>query len=261
MGERTQYPPGTISWADLATTDVQSAKRFYADLFGWGYDDMPAGADQIYSMCKLGSDNVAALSDQQQDEREMGIPPHWNNYVTVEDVDASTARAGELGGNVLVEPFDVLTAGRMSVVADPTGAVLCLWTARESIGATRVNEPGCLTWNDCVSTNPAATRTFYEGLFGWRYERMGPSGEAGEYWVCFNGDRSNGGLMKTPAPGMPSFWYPYFAVESVDSTRAKIESGGGQVMVGPEEVPQGRFVVASDPQGAAFAIFEGDFDD
>ena len=81
------------------------------------------------------------------------------------------------------------------------------------------------------------------------------------YWVCFNGDRSNGGLLKTPVEGMPSFWYPYFAVESVDAAKEQIESGGGSVMRGPQEVPQGRFVVASDPQGAVFAVFEGEFDD
>jgi predicted enzyme related to lactoylglutathione lyase len=122
-----------------------------------------------------------------------------------------------------------------------------------------VNEPGCLTWNDLVSTDPAAARAFYGGLFGWRYEGMG-EGES-EYWVCFNGDRTNGGLMKTPAEGMPSVWYPYFAVENVDAAKERIESGGGRSMVGPQEVPQGRFVVASDPQGAMFAVFEGDFDD
>jgi predicted enzyme related to lactoylglutathione lyase len=81
------------------------------------------------------------------------------------------------------------------------------------------------------------------------------------YHVCFNGDRSNGGLMKTPVEGMPSFWYPYFAVERVDAAREGIESRGGAISVGPQEVPQGRFVVASDPQGAAFAVFEGEFDD
>ena len=260
MGARTEHAPGTLSWVDLATTDPGGAKRFYADLFGWSFDDQDAGGGAVYTMCRLGDDHVAALSAQREDEREQGIPPHWNNYVTVEDADASAARADELGGAVLVEPFDVLTAGRMAVVADPTGAVLCLWTARESIGATRVNEPGCLTWNDCMTTDPAAARTFYESLFGWSYEQMAGGADV-EYWVCRNGERTNGGLLKSPAPGMPSFWYPYFAVESVDDARARIETGGGRVSAGPREVPAGRFVVAADPQGATFAVFEGEFDD
>lgn len=257
MGERTEHKPGTHSWVDLATTDPDDAKRFYGELFGWSYDDLPVGDGVVYTMCKVGDSQVAALNAQQEDERNMGVPPHWNNYVTVEDVDATATRVKELGGNVLVEPFDVLTAGRMLVLQDPTGGILCGWSPRESIGATRVNEPGCLSWNDLVSTDPDAAREFYGALFGWRYEEMDGSG----YFVCFNGDRSNGGLMKTPVEGMPSFWYPYFAVESVDAAKEQIESGGGAISMGPQEVPAGRFVVASDPQGAAFAVFEGEFDD
>jgi uncharacterized protein len=261
MGARTEHKPGTLSWADLSTSDVDSAKRFYSGLFGWEYDDQDAGGGMTYSLCKLGGDSVAAVNAQQESERERGIPPHWNNYVTVADVDASAAKVPELGGQVLAEPFDVLTAGRMAVAADPTGAVFCLWEARDSIGAERVNEPGCMTWNDCMTVDPDAAREFYEGLFGWRYEQA--SGEDGpvDYWVCFNGDRTNGGLLTTPQDRMPSFWYPYFAVESVDEAKSRIESSGGTSMVGPQEVPQGRFVVAQDPQGAVFAVFEGEFDD
>lgn len=259
MGARTQYRPGTLSWVDLSTTDVDDAKRFYGELFGWTYDDQDAGGGAVYSMAKVGDDSVAAVNAQQEDERARGIPPHWNNYVTVEDVDASAPRAAELGGSVHVEPFDVLTAGRMAVIADPTGAVLCLWTPRDNIGATRVNEPGCLTWNDCVTTDPDTARSFYEGLFGWRYEGMGEGGT--EYWVCYNGDRTNGGLMKTPEEGMPSFWYPYFAVENADDAKARVEALGGTPTMGPIEVPAGRFVVATDPQGAVFALSEAEFDD
>lgn len=257
VGERTEHRPGTFSWVDLATTDPDDAKRFYGELLGWSYDDLPVGDGAVYSMCRLGDATVAAISCLQDDEREMGIPPHWNSYVTVEDADATAARAGELGGKVLVEPFDVMTAGRMAVLQDPAGGVVCVWAARDSIGATRVNEPGCLTWNDLMSTDLPAAQEFYGGLFGWRFEEMAGSG----YHVIFNGERSNGGTMKTPAEGTPSFWYPYFAVESVDDAKARIESSGGRVSMGPEEVPQGRFVVAQDRQGAMFAVFEGDFDD
>ena len=259
MGQRTEYPPGTHSWVDLATTDPDAAKRFYGDLFGWGYNDLPVGDGAVYSMATLGSDNVAALNEQQAAEREMGVPPHWNNYVTVEDVDASAARVGELGGSVVVEPFDVMTAGRMAVITDPSGAYLSLWAARDNIGATRVNEPGCLTWNDLMSTDPPAAQAFFAELFGWRYEAMGEGEDA--YWICWNGERTNGGMMPSRMEGVPSFWYPYFAVESADEAKEKIEAGGGRTMVGPQEVPQGRFVVAADPQGAMFAVFEGEFDD
>ncbi|HEX8741614.1 MAG TPA: VOC family protein [Thermoleophilaceae bacterium] len=257
MGERTEYTPGTFSWADLSTTDPDDAKRFYGGLFGWGFDDLPVDGGATYTMCTLDGATVAALSGQREDERSAGVPPHWNNYVTVEDADATAARAGELGATVMMPPFDVMAAGRMAVIQDPAGAIFCVWTPRESIGATRVNEPGCLTWNDLMSTDPDAAREFYGALFGWRYEAIPGAG----YWVCFNGERSNGGLLPAPAEGMPSFWYPYFAVADVDAAKEAIESSGGRVSAGPQSVPQGRFVVAADAQGATFAVFEGEFDD
>src|SRR4051812_30183032 len=105
MAERTSYPPGTFSWAELATSDAPAAKSFYATILGWEYDDVPIGDGMVYSMARLGGRSAAALFQSEQ-------PPHWNNYVTVESVDASAARAAELGGTVTAEPFDVMDAGR-----------------------------------------------------------------------------------------------------------------------------------------------------
>ena len=96
MGERTSYESGTFSWADLATTDPAGAKAFYAGLFGWEFDDMPFGGGGTYTMCRIDGKHVAALSGQRDEERDQGVPPHWNNYVTVHDIDARAARVTEL---------------------------------------------------------------------------------------------------------------------------------------------------------------------
>ena len=117
MGERTSYTPGTFSWAELATSDAEDAKRFYSALFGWEYDDNPIGDDLVYSMARREGRNVAALYQSDQ-------PPHWNCYVTVESADDAARRAADAGGRVLQEPFDVMDVGRMAVVADPAGAAL-----------------------------------------------------------------------------------------------------------------------------------------
>ena len=258
MGERTSYPPGTFSWVDLSTTDPDSAKRFYGQLFGWDFDDRPAGNGNVYTMCRLGGQDVCALSAQMEPERAMGIPPHWNNYVTVADVDAGATRARELGGNAMMEPFDVLDAGRMAVVADPTGAAFSMWQPRASIGATLVNVPGALTWNDLATRDTAAAKTFYGDLFGWRFEDMAPT-----YSVIHNGERTNGGIREQSEAeaGVPPHWLPYFAVESVDASVARATELGGRALTEPMAVPAGRFAAIADPQGAAFAVFEGEFDD
>jgi uncharacterized protein len=249
MGERTSYPPGTFSWAELATSDAGAAKTFYSALFGWDYDDQPIPDGSVYSIASRDGKSVAALFGSQQ-------PPHWNCYVTVASVDEAAARARELGGTVVAEPFDVLEAGRMAVISDPTGAALCLWEPRDNIGAALVNAPGAMTWNDLVTTDPDGAAAFYGGLFGWTTEEIPGSGG---YRVIRNGGRSNGGIMRTA--NTPPQFIPYFGHEDLRRVVGELDALGGRVFNGPVEVPAGEFAVLGDPQGAVFAVLTGEYDD
>jgi predicted enzyme related to lactoylglutathione lyase len=255
MGERTSYAPGTFSWAELATSDGEAAKGFYATLFGWDYDDNPIGDGQVYSMARRDGRHVAALFDSEQ-------PPHWNCYVTVESADDATARAGEHGATVMMEPFDVMEVGRMSVIADPTGAALCLWEPRSHIGASLVNTPGAMTWNDLVTPDPVAAARFYEALFGWTTEEVP---DAGGYRVIRNRDRANGGMMpldpQRMGPAAPPNWMPYFGHEDVERLVEEVGGLGGRVLTGPVRMPQGSIAVLADPQGAVFAVWTGEYED
>jgi uncharacterized protein len=249
MGERTSYPPGTFSWAELATSDSAGAKAFYSSVFAWDYDDNPIGDGQVYSMASRDGKVVAALFGSDQ-------PPHWNCYVTVDSVDEATGRAGELGAGVVAEPFDVMDVGRMSVVVDPTGAALCLWEARSQIGAALVNTPGAMTWNDLLTPDGDAAARFYEALFGWTTEEIP---DAGGYRVIRNGERANGGIM--PSADAPPNWMPYFGHEDVDRLAEDVGGLGGRLFNGPMRMPQGSVAVLGDPQGAVFAVWTGEYDD
>ena len=263
MGERTSYPNGTFSWVENATTDQDGAKRFYTSLFGWEYDDSPVGDGIVYSMAKLRGSYVAAIAPQQAEEREMGIPPHWNSYVTVDDVDAVSARVEELGGTLHAPPFDVMEVGRMAVLSDPTGAVLFLWQARQHIGAGLVNAPGAFSWNELGTRDPYAAQTFYSSLLGWEFERM----DAGpiEYWTVGISGRQNGGMRRmgdeTP-PDVPPHWLVYFAVEDIEAATSVVADGGGQTIVPKTDAgPGNAFAVLSDPSGATFGLFQGHLDE
>jgi uncharacterized protein len=255
MGERTSYPAGTFSWSDLQTDDLDRAKSFYADLFGWSYDDIPIGDGAVYSMAKVRGKSVAGLGERQDES----IPPHWNVYVTVDDADAVAARAGELGANVIAPPFDVFDAGRMAAFADPQGAILSIWQARQSIGAELVNEVGALTWNDLMSPDIPAASEFYRQLFGWDISEI--EGAEGQYWSITNDGRMNGGIMSTPEGGHP-VWNLYFAVEDVDAAIATAGELGGRTIAPRMDVPNGTsFAVLSDPSGAVFSVAAGPMDD
>jgi uncharacterized protein len=256
MGDRSSHTPGTFSWAELSTTDPEEAKRFYGELFGWEPDDQPIPGDGgVYTMLRRDGKDVAALFKGRE-----GMPTFWGSYVTVESADSAAARAADLGGTLMAEPFDVLDAGRMAVVQDPTGAVFNVWEPRGSIGATWVNGPGALTLNQLNTSDPDTARRFYAELFGWRIEEM-PGGDQ-PYWGIYNGDRLNGGMMGMPAGAgeMPSHWLIYFGSEDVDADAGRVGELGGQVLLPPVDVPGGRILVAHDPHGAAFGLFAGRFD-
>ena len=256
MGERTSHPPGTISWTDLVTSDLDAAKGFYGALLGWEFEDMPVGDGMVYSMASVDGLHVGAVSASHEQ------PPHWNVYVTVGSADASAARAGELGATILAEPFDVLDAGRMAVVQDPTGAILCPWEPGTNIGAQHVNAPGALTWADVATPDPEAAKRFYGDWLGWTFA----TGEFGpDYRVIHNGGRPNGGVTALPpelaAAGVPPHWYPYLGTADLAATVAELGERGGRTVVAPTETPVGSFAVVIDPQGADFALWAGRFDD
>lgn len=253
MGTRTEHAPGTFSWIDLTTRDGEGAKAFYGGLFGWEFDDNEVPGGGVYTMCRAGDAMVAAISPTTEE-----TPPHWNNYVTVESADAAAEMAKELGGSVIMEPFDVMEAGRMAVLGDPTGAMLCVWEPREAIGATRVNDPGCLSWNELHSPDPGRALDFYAGLFGWETEEM-PAGDGPAYTIVKVGERSNGGAMTTQE-GEPANWLPYFTVESRDGAAEKAKELGATELF-RTEMDLGKIAVFADPQGAAVAVFEGEVDD
>lgn len=264
MGERTHYEPGTFCWTDLATTDPEGAKAFYGGLFGWEAEDMPAGDAGTYTMLKVGGDEVCALYELEAERREMGIPSHWLSHVSVEDAGATAARAEELGGTSFGGAFNVMDAGRMAVVQDPAGAVLAAWEPGAHVGAQRVNDVGCMTWNELQSSEPERAASFYSDLFGWETEPHESEGRVA-YVTIQNSGSINGGVMPmTEAHGdAPPHWLPYFTVASCDYATAKARELGGRVMAGPIDLPQqtGRIAVVMDPQGAAFAVFEGETDD
>jgi predicted enzyme related to lactoylglutathione lyase len=260
MAERTEYTPGTFSWADLSTTDQDAAKQFYTELFGWAYNDNPIGDGVTYSMAVADDKAVAAIAPQQQQQREAGVPPSWNSYVTVESADDTLARARELGATVHADAFDVMDAGRMGVIQDPQGAYILVWEPKEHIGAGLVNAPGALTWNELSTPDIDAATSFYSDLFGWTVSPF--EGMDTPYSVIMTStERSNGGIRPTMPPDSPPFWLAYFAVEDLDPALAKVKDLGGEVVLGSTDIGMAKIAVVKDPQGALFALYDGQLED
>ena len=259
MAERTEYTPGTFCWVDLSTTDQDGAKRFYSGLFGWEANDQPVGDGVVYSMMQLGGKDVGAISPQPQQQRDAGVPPMWNNYISVESADAGAKRAAELGANVHAPPFDVMDVGRMAVIQDPQGAFFMIWEPKSHHGASLVNAPGALCWNELGSPDSPASAKFYGELFGWKTQTF--EGQ-GDYLVILNGERGNGGIRPIdPASGEPPNWSPIFATGDIDASLAKVEELGGTKHAGPTDIGIAKIGVVQDPQGAWFSLYDGELQD
>jgi uncharacterized protein len=258
MTEFSSHIPGTFSWAELATTDQNAGVAFYRALFGWDLNEQPMGPTEVYSMFTLRGKEVGAAYTMRPEERQSGVPPHWNLYVTVANVDEATKKAEGLGARVFAPPFDVMDAGRMAILQDPTGAIFQVWQPKNHIGAKILNEPGALCWSELTTRDTAAAESFYTSLFGWTPKHSAP-GAGMEYTEFSNQGQPGIGMMSMPAQmpaGMPSYWMPYFLVADCDTSAAKAKELGGSVMVPPRDISKtGRFAILSDPQGAMFAVF------
>jgi predicted enzyme related to lactoylglutathione lyase len=249
MSERTAYEPGTPSWVDLSTPDPAAAKEFYGGLFGW--DAADAGSVEEtggYAMFTLRGKQVAGIGPLMDPNQ----PAVWSTYVSTDDADAAVGRARDAGGQVVVEPMDVMDAGRMAFVAHPAAGYVGLWQPGRHIGAELVNEPGSLTWNQLHTRDQAGAAAFYGAVFDWTL------GEG-----VFNlGERPIGGIMDVP-PGtpddVPAFWMTIFSVADCDESVSKATELGGAVVSPPEDLEGiGRFALLTDPQGVYFGIIASD---
>ena len=258
MAEFSSHAPGTFSWAELATTDQKGGVAFYKSLFEWDVREFPIGPTDVYSIFTLRGLEVGAATTLQDDERKVGVPSHWNMYVTVANVDESAKKAESLGAKILLPSIDVMDAGRMAVLQDPTGAVFCLWQAARSIGARILYEPGALCWTELTTRDPQTAETFYTALFGWAAKHSAP-GAPMEYTEFSNNGQPIVGMMKMPAQmpaEVPSYWMPYFQVPDCDASATKSIALGAKGMIPPQDIPgTGRFAILQDPQGAVFAVF------
>jgi predicted enzyme related to lactoylglutathione lyase len=243
----TAWPAGTPCWVDYGAADIDAAKAFYTDVLGWSY----TGGEPEYGgylTCQTRELAAAGMAPQM----DPSDPPRWTTYVATDDADATAARIAAAGGSMVVEPMDVGSMGRMAIALDPQGNPFGLWQAGEHTGATIVNEPGALVWNEAAVDDPDAARGFYGAVFGYHFDEVEG---AGGYSTFATDERPLGGLGGHP-PGSPKGWTCCFAVDSTDAAVAAVEKGGGKVTMAPQDTPYGRFAVVEDPWSASFSVMQ-----
>ncbi len=126
------------------------------------------GPNDFYTIFKLQGRDAAAGCSLRPEQRAQSVPSHWTIYIAVENADAAVTKAEQLGGKVLAPAFDVMDAGRMAWVQDPTGSDFCFWQARRNTGIGISHVHGTLCWADLSTPDAKRATDFYSGLFGWQ---------------------------------------------------------------------------------------------
>jgi uncharacterized protein len=272
MPERDGYIPGVPCWVDTSQPDPEAAVDFYSRLFGWEFESvLPPDAPGQYFIGRVRGGDVAAVGSIPED-----LPPmaSWNTYIWVESADETAAKVRDAGGNVVMEPFDIMDSGRMAVFADPEGAVFCVWQANRHKGARIVNEPVSLTFNGLNTRDVDGAKAFYGPVFGWTTLDLGAAAMWSLPGYGDHLERDNPGLRKQVAevggptgfedvvaninpiaddqPDTPPHWSVTFRVGDADAVAARATELGGTVIVPPFDAPWSRLTIISDPQGATF---------
>jgi predicted enzyme related to lactoylglutathione lyase len=255
MPERDDFAAGTPSWVDLSTPDLDGARAFYHDLFGWDATE-PGPVEETggYAMFLSGGKLVAGIGPIMQE----GQPSFWSTYFATDDVDALAARVSEAGGSSVMEPMTVMEAGRMGLFTHPAAGFFGAWQAGEHKGAQLVNEPVSLAWNALMTRDTEGASAFLEAALGLKADVQDWGN--GPYTVLMVGDAGVAGMSEMP-PGVPdeapAFWGVSFAVEDADATIERAQELGGSVQMPATDMPGvGRIASLADPYGASFGIVQ-----
>lgn len=261
MSERTTYPPGVPCWVDTLQPDPEAARSFYGALFGWQFDgpgEIPGDPPGQYFVAQVRGRDVAGV----------GSPPptpdaraSWNTHVAVDSADRAAEAAEHAGGTVLEGPFDAPPAGRMAVLADPSGAVFGVWEPGDRDGAQLVNEPSAWAMSALQTPEPGACAAFYAAVFGWQQEEFAPGVSVLRLPEYVGGEPEQPvpldvvAAMIASEDQLPSRWSVDFWVHDADQTSARAAELGGAILTPPFEGGGGmRQAVLADPSGAAFTV-------
>jgi predicted enzyme related to lactoylglutathione lyase len=252
MPTRTTAALGSPAWVDLMTSDPESARTFYAGLFGWTADEPDEQFGGYFMFNRNGEPTAGCMSNANDPER----PNVWSVYLATDDIEKTLAAAAEEGGTVVVPAMPVGDVGTMGFVTDPSGAVVGLWQPKEFPGFTTYAETGAPSWWELMTKDyPAAVR-FYRDVFRWDTATMGDTDEF-RYTVQMVGELQSAGIMDAAGflpEAVPSHWSVYFAVDDADASLERVVELGGRAVLPAEDTPYGRLATAADPSGAQFKL-------
>jgi uncharacterized protein len=254
MPKRDSAPVGAPCWIELFTSDVEKGRAFYQELFGWTSDEP---AEEFGGYFTFYKDGVRVAGGMHNDGQS-GAPDVWSVYLASEDAKATADAAKANGGQVMVEPMEVMDLGSMVVVSDPGGGVIGGWQPGTHTGFGVYAEPDTPQWFELQTRDYDASVDFYRKVFAWDAHVASDTPEL-HYTTLGEGEAALAGIMDATAflpDGVPGQWSIYFGTQDADATLAKIVELGGSIVQPAEDTPYGRLATAADPSGINFKLIQ-----
>lgn len=247
---------GAFVWYEMMAADAAAAADFYADAVGWTARAAEGAPMPYILFAAPDGQDAAGCMALPAAAREAGAHPFWLGYVAVDDVDASVAKALQLGGSVYAPADDIPGVGRFAMLGDPQGAAIGIFKfTAPGMGDAAGMAPGHGGWRELYAADAPVVFDFYAQLFGWTKGEAMPMGEMGVYQIILHGGQMLGGMMTKPKEMPRPAWGYYFVVDGIDEAVARVTKHGAQIINGPMEVPGGGWIIQGiDPHGAMFAL-------
>jgi len=245
------------------TPDPDAAADFYAKVAGWSSAPWEGGeteSGEPYMMWMAGEKAVGGRARLTEDAQAQGVHPHWLAYITVADAEAVVENTKAAGGSILMPATTMPEVGTFAVLRDPQGVVFAPFTPTGGPeGEVETPTHGCFSWHELYTADQEAAFGFYSDIFGWEKTDAMDMGEKGIYQMFGPegaGGVTYGGMMDHPEEmPTPPQWLYYILVPDIEAAASRVKELGGEVFMGPMEVPGGdRIAMCVDPQGAAFAL-------
>ena len=243
--------PGKMVFAGLATPDLVAAERFYADLFGWQFQNAYVRR-HLFGEASINGRAVAAIV---QKPMKQGQLPAWRSFLSTEDVEKSAQVAVLHGASMLLEPHEIANLGRDALLADPQGAVFGMLTSSSGDPADTLAAPGEWIWSSLITNDPQTDAAFYKAVFGYDlFDLPGPQDSKHVILASQTYERASVNPIPAKHPALHPRWISYVRVLDVAATVAKATTLGAHVVVPPREDRGGTIALVADPAGALFGL-------
>jgi hypothetical protein len=249
------FSAGTFNWVDLNAKDMERAKAFYGQLFGWTFELQDTRGGPPYGIFFLRGKQAAGVGRMSDEMISQGVSSMWNTYVSTDDIDATEKAIETNGGRLMFETMTVLEAGKMNFARDPEGATFAIWEPIGHAGVEVYNEPDSFCWSERATRDLDDVEQFYGAVFDWQFRREEvPVSKMSMIHNAKGREQGHALLMTDEWEGVPPHWSPYFAVADCDATVERAKSLGGANPVPPFDIDVGRMAALADPDGATFYV-------